>query len=93
MAEIEKYFNEDNWIKFSSLFENKLDETSERLALLEILESDTRLANVIFAVAGIESLTWINQKIPALDNLTPKECLVNDKLKHRLKECLMRMPW
>jgi hypothetical protein len=93
MSEIEKFFDEDNWIKFSSLFENKLDEKSGKLTLIEILENDTGLANVIFAAFGIESLAWINQKIPALDNLTPKECLVNDKLKNRLKECLMRMPW
>jgi hypothetical protein len=91
MIELEKYFSEENWLKFSSLFENTKNENLIKLELDRSLNNDTQLTNIIFAIVGVESLNWINQKIPALDNLTPKECLTNDKLKKRLKECLMRM--
>ena len=93
MIELEKYFNEDNWIKFSSLFENKQNEMLVRLKLAEILDNDIRLSNVIFQAVGVESIEWIDKKIPALDNLSPKECLSDKQLKNRLKECLMRMSW
>ncbi len=49
-------------------------------------------AKVIYAKLGAESLEWINKKIPALDNLTPVECLTAPLLLKRLKEGLMRMP-
>ena len=38
------------------------------------------------------SIEWINSKIPALDNLTPLECMENNELTLRLKVCLMRFP-
>jgi argonaute-like protein implicated in RNA metabolism and viral defense len=93
MGNLEQYFKHENWMKFSSLFENIPDELEMKKELLEILEDDIILANVIYQSLGKHSIKWINNKVPALDNLTPKECLKNIELKNRLKECLMRMPY
>jgi len=91
MSEIEKYFNAEKWKKFSSIFKSK-ENNPKFIELVNALENDIEIANVIYEEFESESLNWINEKIPALDNLTPKECLANSKLKNRLKECLMRMP-
>ena len=88
MIELEKYFDEDKWREFASLFE----ENAFVKILAGNLDNDIVLASVIFGILEKQSLIWIIQKIPALDNLTPKECLSEPKLKNRLKECLMRMP-
>ena len=91
MSEIENYYNEEKWLKFSSLF--KSNEKTEWKTLNRIFENDDRLTNVIFEQFGVASLNWIEQKVPALNDLTPKECLKTEKLKQRLKESLMRMDW
>jgi hypothetical protein len=93
MSNLEQYFKPENWMKFSRLFENIPNELEIKKELLEILEDDIILANVIYQVIGENSINWINNKVPALDNLTPKECLKNLELKNRLKECLMRMQY
>jgi hypothetical protein len=93
MSNLEQYFKPENWMKFSRLFENIPNELEIKKELLEILEDDIILANVIYQVIGENSINWINNKVPALENLTPKECLKNLELKNRLKECLMRMQY
>ena len=91
MSQIEQYFDAENWSKFSLNFKSK-ENDPKFIELVSELENDIELANVIYEGFESESLKWINEKIPALDNLTPKECLINSNLKNRLKECLMRMP-
>lgn len=60
--------------------------------LLNTLKNHLDIAMVIYARLGNGSLNWVNQKIPALDNLTPLECLESSDLIKRLKEGLMRFP-
>jgi hypothetical protein len=93
MSNLEQYFEPEKWMKFSRLFENIPNDLEIKKELLEILEDDILLANVIYHVIGKNSINWINNKVPALDNLTPKECLKNLEFKNRLKECLMRMQY
>lgn len=41
---------------------------------------------------GDRALEWLDSIVPALDGLSPRECLKTKKLRRRLKECLWRMP-
>ena len=90
MSELEKYFEEESWNQFSSLFKNNNEAIVKMLAVN--LDNNIILAIVIFGIFEKDSLKWITQKIPALNYLSPKECMAESKLKNRLKVCLMRMP-
>lgn len=50
------------------------------------------VASVICFFFGDSSLSWMTQAVPALDGLTPQECLATPLLTNRLKSMLMRMP-
>jgi hypothetical protein len=86
---LEKYYNENNWEKFSELCKDYHSNNTEKL--IEKLNMDMELSKVIDKIVGESSVDWINRKIPALNNITPIECLKNRKLKNRLKVMLMRM--
>ncbi|MDR0731724.1 MAG: hypothetical protein LBF63_08650 [Treponema sp.] len=86
---LEKYYNENNWKKFSELCKGYHSNNTEKL--IEKLNMDIELSKVIDKAVGKNAVDWINRKIPALNNITPIECLRNRKLKNRLKVMLMRM--
>jgi hypothetical protein len=92
MGELEKYYAGDEaWIDFSGTFEqfrNKPDVES----LARKMGGHLDLACIIYGLVGRGYLNWINTKIPALDNITPFECLNSENLLSRLREMLMRMP-
>lgn len=89
MTQLEKYFDEKQW---NEVVETCLKYFKEpiNLELLELIK-DERLALVIQANLAKQSKSWLNKKVPALDNLTPLECIKNEVLLKRLKVCLMRM--
>jgi hypothetical protein len=60
-------------------------------ALLKHLHGNIEIAKVIYSHVGDDALNWIDRPIPALDGLTPIQCLIEGK-KKRLQEMLMRMP-
>lgn len=91
---IEHYYSGDkNWVDFveiakqSSTMPQKMQKS-----LFEILINNEDIAFVIYYKMLNSSVAWLSRKIPALDKLTPLECLENPELINRLKECLMRMP-
>ena len=59
--------------------------------LLNLLNNDIKLVNVIEYREMENSLFWIKSYISALNNLRPIDCVNDDKLLKRLKECLLRM--
>lgn len=92
MAKLEHYFKgQKNWLEFSESFDNLWTHSDLQETLLMKLNHQIELAKVIYYHTGEKSLDWINKKIPALDNLTPMECLKTEKTTDRLKVCLMRM--
>ncbi|WP_244588613.1 hypothetical protein, partial [Escherichia coli] len=79
-------------IVFSKLYEAYKD-IEKVQGLARKFNDDLILASVIYGRIGDEYyLTWIENKIPALDHLTPLDCNNDISLINRLKEMLMRMP-
>jgi hypothetical protein len=87
---LEKFYaGNDAWEKFAELCKDiKTNNTNE---LLNLLNNDIKLVNVIEWRVRENSLYWIKEKIPALNNLRPIDCIDNGILLNRLKECLLRM--
>ena len=88
---LEQYYpGDDKWAHFTSLSADTPD-TMFTSRLVAILNGDIFLAKTIEGVVGDSSMEWIERKIPALDNLTPLNCIDNPMLYNRLKTVLMRM--
>ncbi len=59
--------------------------------LLELTDGDVALAAMIQKLHGEQTRAWLDRHIPALDFLTPRQCLTGTiELKRRLCVCLMR---
>ena len=84
------YLGDDEWEQFISYYIN-ISNTSHTLQLASSLNGDITLAKTIEGIVGNTSLDWIKRKIPALDNISPIECLNNKNLLMRLRSMLMRM--
>ena len=93
MGKLEQYFKgEESWIEYSNLFGEDWTNSDFQLKLLEKCNEKLDIAKVIFYHLQENSLKWMDSNVPALDNLTPLECLNDEKLINRLKECLHRFP-
>ncbi|WP_289063028.1 hypothetical protein [uncultured Zobellia sp.] len=93
MHQLEQYYKgEENWLNFVDLYNEFWNENNNQIELLKALNNNLTIAKVIYGKMGNSSLKWINEKIPALDNLSPIECTKNPELIKRLKVCLKRMP-
>lgn len=93
MHKLEQYYSGDeNWQNFVELYDEFWNKNDFEMQLLEKLNRKIDLAKVINGKMGKNSLSIIEKKIPALDNISVIECLDNPKLILRLRECLMRMP-
>ena len=89
-SEIENYYiNDEAWENFAKICKNI--ETKHTKELLTLLNNDIKLVNVIEYRVLENSLDWITRNIPALNNLRPIDCVNDDNLLKRLKECLLRM--
>lgn len=92
MNNLEQFFpGETEWLRYAYLFKNEWDKCIIKNEILENLEGHKDIAMVMYGYGGETTLRWINQKIPSLDNLSPKECLNDSLLLKRLKSMLMRM--
>jgi len=90
---LEQYYKGDkNWIKHSNCFSEHWIDSDFQIKLLGYLDNRIDLAQVIFYHHKKNSISWLNSKVPALDNLTPLDCLNDEILTNRLKVCLMRSP-
>ncbi|WP_396332789.1 hypothetical protein [Burkholderia anthina] len=92
MHELEQYYPGDaSWQRFVKVFD-KSKSKQEVLALAQSLNGDVELATVIYEVVGPGYDGWIHEKVPALDDLTPVECICDPALTKRLRTVLMRFP-
>jgi hypothetical protein len=92
LIELEQYFRgQSSWDKFIEVFDKNWKNSEFQKTLLLKVDNRIDLAKVIDYHIGETSLNWLDKNIPALDNLTPLECLKSEKIINRLKVCLMRM--
>ena len=87
----EDYRNDDYWYDFVNYYrDNYLDENARKIALK--INNNLDMAVVINGKRGLkEGLWWIEQRVPALENKRPIDCLEEPNLIKRLRVCLMRM--
>jgi len=60
--------------------------------LLDAVGGDELLARGVHALAGRRWRQWLDQSVPALQGLTPRQCLDSPAMVDRLKALIMRMP-
>jgi len=92
MHKLEQYYSGDeNFIQYSNVFSDEWDRYTFKDELLTMVNNDVDLARPISYYAGDSFEEFMINKIPVLDDISPKECLGNQSGIRRLKTCLMRM--
>ncbi|WP_347928389.1 hypothetical protein [Pseudomonas helvetica] len=86
------YPGDAEWQVLVQLYEEDyLDDDARTLA--KRLDGNLDMAVILYGKRGLkEGLWWIEQQVPALDNIRPSDCLKDPKLIKRLRAALMRMP-
>jgi hypothetical protein len=94
----EFYSGDETWQRYAALhIATPLsgDSSVGDLAKQQRIETAPKLEllQVAISLMGRERAgEWIMSRVPALDNLTPRECMEDSALVNRLRECLMRFP-
>jgi len=90
---LENYHSSDAvWHRFAALFLDEWQTCQFKDELLSALDNDKEIAAVIYGSVWQNALQWIDNSVPALDNITPRECMKTEDGRKRLKTMLMRMP-
>ncbi len=88
------YIGDDAFNKFAQTPDAKLDadflKWKKRDELINLCKDDLLLSRTIFRIHWKNAITFMSTKIPALDGITPLECLETSTGVDRLKECLLR---
>ncbi|WP_339522990.1 hypothetical protein [Pseudomonas sp. EL_65y_Pfl2_R96] len=88
----DEYTGDADWQDFVDLY-NKVYLDDDACTLAKALDGNLDMAVVLNGKRGLEEgLWWIEQKVPALGNKRPADCLKNPKLIKRLRMALMSMP-
>ncbi|MEM7158304.1 MAG: hypothetical protein AAF799_36025 [Myxococcota bacterium] len=88
MTPLEQYFRgNDAWRSFVAAVDGGAPASP---TLQRALGDDVELARVVSFIIGPTAEEWITKQVPALDGLTPIECVATGKTE-RLKTMLMRM--
>lgn len=91
---LEKFYcGDENWNNLVSIFQDDWINSKLQILLLESLNNKYDLAVVIYGITKNHCLEYLKKPIPALNHLTPLQCIQNENLIIRLRECLMRTPW
>jgi hypothetical protein len=92
-SDLEDFFSgEGSWNKFVEAFNGEWEKCPFKNKLISALGGHEDIAKVVYSSVKEKSLEWINESVPALGNISPRECLVSERTVKRLKEMLMRMP-
>lgn len=88
----DEYLGDADWQVLVRLYkEDYLDDNARTLA--KQLDGNFDMAVILYGKRGLkEGLWWIEQQVPALDNIRPVDCLKDPKRIKRLRAVLMRMP-
>lgn len=84
------YCGDDAFRRFALACETEWAKCACQSELLREVGGDLDLA-IALHHHGTNIFHWLDSTIPALDGLTPRECLKFQAGQHRLKECLLRM--
>jgi hypothetical protein len=86
------YPSDADWQVLVRLYEEDyLDDNARTLA--KQLDGNLDMAVILYGKRGLkEGLWWIEQQVPALDDIRPADCFKDPKLIKRLRTALMRMP-
>lgn len=86
------YPSDADWQVLVRLYkEDYLDDNARTLA--KQLDGNLDTAVILYGKRGLkEGLWWIEQQVPALDDIRPADCFKDPKLIKRLRTALMRMP-
>lgn len=85
------YLGDRAFADFSAAFCTEWDAFPHKDDLLLLVSGDVQIARPIAFHCGSLYSDWLRSKIPALDDITPLECLSTPSGIRRLKSCLMRM--
>lgn len=92
-GDLENYYPGDkDWYRFAILFVDNWTTCQFQNELLSALDYDEEIAMVIYGSVFQHALLWIDERVPALNNMTPRECMKTETGLKRLKTVLMRMP-
>jgi len=88
----DEYPGDSDWNVLVRLYEEDyLDDNARTLE--KAMDGNLDMAVILYGKRGLkEGLWWIEQKVPALGNKRPADCLKNPKLIKRLRMALMSMP-
>jgi hypothetical protein len=89
------YAGDKDWREFVAVFSEEWKGCPFQEELLDAVGGAVDLAIVIYYQCGNEyedCLEFMESKVPALNGISPKECLKTDWGIKRLRECLMRSP-
>ena len=86
----EHYLGDQAFAEFSEAFEEEWKSFPQKEELLKIVGS-IELARPVAFYCRSNFSQWLQAKIPAIDYMTPLECLSSSTGVRRLKSCLMRM--
>ncbi|KNH16360.1 hypothetical protein ACS77_28570 [Pseudomonas syringae] len=88
----DEYTGDSDWNVLVRLYEEDyLDDNARTLE--KAMDGNLDMALILYGKRGLEEgLWWIEQQVPALDNIRPADCLKDPKLIKRLRTALMRMP-
>jgi hypothetical protein len=90
---LEKYYAGDEaFAGLARAYADEWEKCNFKEELTAACNGDVAIAIVVFGHLSAHALTWLEDKVPALDGLTPKECMKTENGLKRLKECLLRMP-
>jgi hypothetical protein len=90
---LEDYFHgDDGFHLFAVTCEHTWRKCPNQQRLLSAVVGNLDIAMACYHHLGDGAFEWLESAVPALDGLTPNECLKTEKLRNRLKECLWRMP-
>ena len=88
----DEYPGDSDWNVLVRLYEEDyLDDNARTLE--KAMDGNLDMAVILYGKRGLkEGLWWVEQQVPALDNIRPADCLKDPKLIIRLRTALMRMP-
>lgn len=89
---LEQYYSGDSALNdFVDVHRREMKATATPSSLIDNLSGQEDLATVIASLVP-DPEAWIHRPVPALDGLSPLECLDTSSGVTRLRVCLMRFP-
>lgn len=82
--------NREHWNKYAACFSESFENTEEAKIFLEVV-NDMQLASVIKFHLGDSYINWLDQKVPALNDQSPRDCLATAEGRDVLRAMLMRL--